>query len=252
MELSVRWTRLNIGRRSRRGCSELTRFIVGSLLLIVTLPGAAVAGTLPIVNPNFSTPTIACALGYAYDGSGDCNGVFPGGIPDPQQNFNTSPGFGWTLAAASDGLTGPGTAFDPPSFTGMPFTQAVFLQGTSNDLFQVIPGFSAGGNYVLSFYLGSRQHAGTFDGNQTIMALLNGDVIGTWALTSFTPFTLETIGFTVATSGSQKLEFKGADSGDHTAFLSGVAVSSVPEPASGLLLCTGVIAIAALLRRKVD
>ena len=73
----------------------------------------------------------------------------------------------------------------------MPFTQAVFLQGTNNDLSQVISGFSAGTSYTLNFYLGSRFATGIEDGNQTVEALLNGVVIGTWALTSFTSFTFE-------------------------------------------------------------
>ena len=145
MEIPVRLLQLNIEQRRRMGFSEKTRFIVGLLLLTLTMPCAALAGSLPIINPNFSTPTIVCALGYAYDGSGGCDGVFSNGVPDPRQNFDVSPGFGWTLAAAGDGLTGPNTAFNPPSFSGLPFTQAVFLQGANNDLFQVISGFSAGG-----------------------------------------------------------------------------------------------------------
>lgn len=137
----------------------------------------------------------------------------------------------------------------------MTFTQAVFLQGSSSDLSQVIPGFSAGTSYILDFYLGSRFASGIEDGNQTVEALLNGNVIGTWALASFTPFTLETAAFTAGTNGSETLEFKGLTSGDHTAFLSDVSISTttaVPEPISLLLMFVGLSAscgLAALTRR---
>jgi hypothetical protein len=187
---------------------------------------SAAASSITITNPKFSTPMIACAMGYAYDGSGDCSA--------PEQNFNASTGFGWTLATppisgqGGDGLTGPNSLFFPPSFSGLPFTQAVFLQGTNNALSQVISGFSAGAKYTLSFYLGSRFHAAPDDGNQTVEALIDGRVIGTWALSSFTPFELKSASFTVTTAGSHTLEFEGLTTGDHTAFLSDVSISTPP------------------------
>jgi hypothetical protein len=219
----------------------------GAVLFILSAV-SGLASTIPVTNPNFSIPTIGCTLGYAYEGSGGCNGIFSNGVPNPEQDFNTSPGFGWTLATEAapglggDGLTGPNTAFFPPSFSGMPFTQAVFLQGSNADVSQVISGFSAGTSYTLNLYLGSRYASGIEDGNQTVEALLNGTVIGTWALTSFTPFTFETAAFTAGTNGSETLEFKGLTAGDHTAFLSDVSISTpttVPEPGSLLLMILG-------------
>lgn len=212
---------------------RLTIVLKTLLFGLLLLPSAALAQTsaasssVTIINPNFSTPTIACATGYAYDGSGDCSG------PDPQQNFNASAGFGWTLAVfgsfgGGDGLTAPNTLLYPPSFSGMPFKQAVYLQGANTDLSQVISGFSAGVMYTLRFYLGSRFHGAPYDGNQTVEALIDGKVIGTWALSSFTPFALKSAPFTVSTNGSHTLEFKGVTAGDHTAFLSGVSISPPP------------------------
>jgi hypothetical protein len=222
--------------------------ITRAAMLFILATVSVLASTLPITNPSFSTPTIVCGGGYAYEGSGGCNGVFPSGIANPEQDFNASPGFGWTLASepapglGGDGLTGPNTAFFPPSFSGMPFTQAVFLQGSNANVSQVISGFSAGTSYTLNLYLGSRYASGIEDGNQTVEALLNGTVIGTWALTSFTPFTLETAAFTAGANGSETLVFEGMSTGDHTAFLSDVSISTsttVPEPGSLVLLVVG-------------
>ena len=46
-----------------------------------------------------------------------------------------------------------------------------------------------GGLYTLKFYLGSR-HSTAYDGNQTVEATIDEQVIGTWKLVTFTPFTL--------------------------------------------------------------
>ena len=109
------------------------------------------------------------------------------------------------------------------------------------------------GSYTLSFYLGSRYSSGQYDGNQTVEALIDGDVIGTWALTSYTPFTLETAPFTVSADGSHTLEFRGMNYGDHTAFLSDVSITqtgATPEPSSFVLLATGLLGGLAKLYRR--
>jgi len=80
------------------------------------------------------------------------------------QNFNASVGFGWMLGSIialsgspsneGAGISGPNSAIEPPSFDGMPFSQAAVLQGI---------GSFAGRrwrlyyrSYTLSFYLGGR------------------------------------------------------------------------------------------------
>jgi uncharacterized repeat protein (TIGR03803 family) len=207
-------------------------FVIFALTILMTATNAtAQAHSLSIINADFSAVPIVCALDYAYQatGGGDCSGPI-----DPQQDFNSAPGFGWTIVPVSPpvgggtgaGLTDPNSNFFPPSFAGLPFTQAAFLQNNSAALWQTIGGFSAGGAYTLSFYLGSRYYNGGFDGNQTIQALIGDKVIGTWTLTSFTPFTVQRASFTVSTGGDQTLKFVGLAPGDHTAFISGVAITS--------------------------
>jgi len=185
------------------------------------------AGSLPIINPNFSAVRIVCGGDYAYQAfGGNCNGPYV-----PQQDYNSEPGIGWKFITVGNpyisggtGLTGPNTAFNPPSFSGLPFTQAAFIQDNGDSLSQTVGGFSPGA-YNLSFYLGSRYSSGPDDGNQTIQALIDGTVIGTWKLTSFTPFTLRSSRFTCGRGGAKTLKFIGLAKGDHTAFLSGVAIT---------------------------
>jgi hypothetical protein len=195
-----------------------------------------------IVNANFGAVLINCGGGgdfwhYAYQGTDGCN--------NQSQDFNSAPEFGWTLGLThaqyqGSGLTGPNTNFNPPPFDGLPFTQAVFLQQDNSSVSQDISGFSPG-SYSLSFYLGSRYRGDQYDGNQTVEALIDGNVIGTWALKSFTPFTQEFATFTVSTEGVHTLEFMGMKAGDHTAFVSGVGIAEgVPEPSSLVLLATAI------------
>ena len=203
------------------------------LLFVILLITSVAFGQPAIVNFDFGAVRIACSNGYAYEGAaaGCAYGY-------PTQNFDAAPGFGWIMGGVAArqlaptsleggaGLTGPNTIFFPPSFNGLPFNQAVFLQDIGGFVWQQVGGFAAG-TYTLSFYLGSRY---SYDGNQTVVALIDGTPIGTWALTTGTPFTLETVRFTVSSGGSHALEFMGTRPGDHTAFLSYVTITPIGEP----------------------
>jgi hypothetical protein len=211
--------------------------VLGAVTLSIAL-----ADSLTVVNPNFANVAVQCAgAGYAYQAvmAGNCAGPTV-----PQQNFNVGLGIGWTFEVGTvtggDGVTTPNTDFNPPPFTGLPFSQAALLQGTvSATIGQEITGFVPGGTYALSFYAGSRYaSAGTYDGNQTVQVMLGGQALGTWNLVSFTPFTLETANFTAVDGGSNILKFQGIVSGDHTAFFSGVSIETVSSltvsPATGV------------------
>ncbi len=202
------------------------------LSIIITTPAAF--AQIHIVNFDFGAVGVACSYGYAYEGSAVGCTYYPEAV----QNFDTSPGFGWTLGGlvtwhstppsyglnGSAGLTVPNSEFSPPPFTGMPFSQAVFLQDRGSFVWQEIGGFTAD-TYTLSFYLGSRYRGDSYDGNQTVTALIDGIPVGTWALSSYTPFTLETATFTVSTGGNHTVAFMGTRQGDHTAFLSYVVIT---------------------------
>jgi|SRR5271166_3694306 len=207
------------------GSTSLRIFLLFSILAIATSASAQI----DIVNFDFGAVPVNCqsGIGLGYQGP-----VYRCQFPYPMQDFNAAPGFGWTLSltATSWGggngttaITVPNSAFNPPPFSGLPFTQAAALQGPDGTVTQLLEGFAAQ-NYTLSFYLGSRYLSGPYDGNQTVEALIDGQVIGTWALSSFTPFTLETASFSVG-AGSHTLQFKGLNHGDHTAFLSYVVIN---------------------------
>lgn len=119
--------------------------LIGCLLIWTFVLAAPAALADPvIVNPNFGAVLITCGGNYAYQGTGGCGNV--------AQDFNSAPGFGWTLSTTHDqywygpGLTGPNTNFNPPPFDGLPFTQAVFLESGSSvsnpSVSQDISGFS--------------------------------------------------------------------------------------------------------------
>ena len=190
------------------------------------------AERLPVINSKFANVPVECMGGYALQaiGRGNCASYYP------QQAFNGVPGMGWEFSylynsavGSGAGLTRPNTAFNPPPFTGLPFGQAAYLQNDLSGVAQSIFGFTAGRLYRLSFWLGSRYASGSFDGNQTVLALVDGRPVGSWSLVSFTPFTLRTEVFGVTTSGAHVLKFIGTSSGDHTAFLSGVTVEALEE-----------------------
>ncbi len=229
--------------------------LIGCLLIWTFVLAAPAALADPvIVNPNFGAVLITCGGNYAYQGTGGCGNV--------AQDFNSAPGFGWTLSTTHDqywygpGLTGPNTNFNPPPFDGLPFTQAVFLESGSSvsnpSVSQDISGFSPG-SYTLSFYLGSRYSGNGFDGNQTVEALIDGSVIGTWALASFTPFTLESASFTVGGGGDHNFGLHGNQQQrrSHRFPFGDEYCRGGTKPSSLILLGSGSgLAVAAAFRRK--
>jgi hypothetical protein len=217
------------------------------LLGVLTI-SVAPADSLTVVNANFGNAAVQCSSGYAYQSytGGNCGSPY-----DPQQGFNSSLGIGWTFAPVSNmlgaGLTNPNTTFEPPPFAGLPFGVAAFLQGNTAAFGQTITGFVPDGLYTLHFYLGSRYTYGGYSGNQTVEATIDGQVVGTWALTSNAPFTFRSASFTAGTGGSHILEFVGTVSGDETAFVSGVNLETrdglTVSPSTGVP-GTGVVASA--------
>ena len=212
----------------------LLRFAPTFLLIALSATQALSAGQfLPVVNPNFANIPIECSTGYAYQGlkGATCTSQY-----FPAQAFNGAPGMSWVLTPnwaaqhevpGSAGVTGPNTAFNPPSFIGLPFSRAAFIQGPNSEVAQTIFGFAAGQPYLLAFSLGSRYVHGPGDGNQTVEVYIDNRSIATFSLVSNTPFTTQTVFFEVATNGPHILRFVGVASGDHTAFLSGVSIRTV-------------------------
>ncbi len=199
------------------------------LLCAILTIGANALAQINIANYDFGAVPVGCGgWNFTYQGA-MLKCIYP-----VTQNYNASPGFGWTLGwvvAGSGsplfggaGITGPNGAINPPSFAGLPFQQAAILQSLGSFVLQAIPGFTAG-NYTLSFYLGGRTVY--YNGPQKIKALMDGGVIGTWDVPVGMPFTRETATFTVTTDGTHVLEFMGMNALDTTAFVSYVTITPV-------------------------
>jgi hypothetical protein len=98
------------------------------------------ASPLAVVNPDFSV-LMLCGSGYAYQGAvSGCGGSAPRWL----QDFNSAPGIGWTFTGPGAGITFYGTAFHPPSFLGLPFITAAFLQSAGSGIAQSVGGFLPG------------------------------------------------------------------------------------------------------------
>jgi len=202
--------------------TALRALILCSILMIA----ASAFGQINIVNFDFGAVPVGCSnWNFTYQGA-TLICTYP-----TKQDFNQTPGFGWMLGSVvppsgsplSNGaglIAGSGGPFCPPSFNGMPFNQAVFLESIGSFVWQEVTGFTAG-SYTLSFYLGGR--CGWLP--QTVAALIDGNVIGTWNAPLGMPFTLETATFTVSAGGTHTLEFMGTNVGDATAFLSYVTIA---------------------------
>jgi hypothetical protein len=195
------------------------------LLSAILLIAASAFGQITIVNFDFGAVPVGCSdWGFTYQGA-VLTCIYP-----VTQNFDESPGFGWKLGSLEaisgspsnygSGVTGPSGAFCPPSFDGLPFTQALLLQSIGSFAWQPVGGFTPG-RYTLSFYLGGRCAYST----QRIAAIIDGNVIGTWTVPPGMPFTLETATFTVSTGGTHVVEFMGLNPPDSTAFLSYVVIT---------------------------
>lgn len=110
------------------------------------------------------------------------------------------------------------------------------------------------GSFSLSWFDAGRPANGCCNGNQSydvVLSSLSGAVtLGSFATTSFQPFTARSIASFGLTSGTTyTLTFQGAtSSGDQTAFIDAVSLAVVPEPSSWALMILGFGGVGVTLR----
>jgi hypothetical protein len=197
------------------------------LMAFSITPALSTAQQLPVGNPNFSNVAVQCGAGYAYQAS---SGETCTSQSFPAQALNGVRGMDWVfgphiVGGPGVGLTVAGTSFNPPSFSGLPFSSAAFLQGLDCEISQTIFGFVAGGSYRLSFYLGSRYDS--YGGYESVAAYIDSSLVGAWSQVGSTPFTLRSVPFRVSAGGAHILKFVGTTPGGQTAFLSGVSIEAI-------------------------
>lgn len=142
-------------------------------------------------------------------------------------------------------LIGVGTAFDFYPGHGL----YVDLDGTSGNagtlsLKSSVGPFTAG-NYVLTFLLG-----GSTRGDTNTVDVVVGGASQSFTLGSGDPLALRTIPFNLAANGPLNLTFHNLGGDNIGLILDDVSVDAVPEPATLVLLGSGLTALALRRRRR--
>ena len=113
------------------------------LFCAIMTVAASSSAQINIVNFDFGAVPVGCSnWGFTYEGAQlTCN--YP-----VTQNFDGSPGFGWTMGSVvatpgspsntGAGISGPNAFICPPSFVGLPFQQAVLLQNVGSFVWQAV------------------------------------------------------------------------------------------------------------------
>jgi hypothetical protein len=158
-------------------------------------------------------------------------------------SFGTGDFTGWTVTNAASGSD---LGVNYGSYSGYNGDSVASFGATGNEYDTISQTLSTtpGVDYTLSFWLQDEQGDGP-NSDTDFQALWNG----TSLLDQYTTTGLLQYTFTVAGTGSDTLTFEGYNS-PAWYDLSDVSVTPTPEPSSFLLMGSGVLGLAAFLRRR--
>lgn len=229
----------------------MTRFSIAFATMIAALAmaQAAMANSL-VVNGTFSTPaSSSVAWGTQSPGGGSVGG--PGTVtwgPD-EYGYDPTNISGWTFSPLTPGASGSGIADQGSAFgfTAPPSgaSQVAFLQVNDASISQTIEGLTVGDEYSLLFNLEGRPSTGGAATSVTI----GGDTLLLEVVPTTGAWTAYDLEFT-ATAASELLTFFTTDPSDSDVATAIDDVVITPEPASLLLLGTGLLGLAFLAFRK--
>ncbi len=150
-------------------------------------------------------------------------------IPALGTSYQYSPaaaGIGWSFAGGS-GIQGNNSAWGAAPAPGG--TQTAFIQGTGS-IAQTVT--LSAGSYTLSFQV-ARRTCCVAPNVQPVKITVDGTQVGGLVSPASTSFSLVSITFSVASTGTHTIAFAGTDPSDKTTFIDEVALSA--NPVTGLV-----------------
>jgi hypothetical protein len=202
---------------------------------------------------------VAAILACAAASPASANLILNGGFEAPTTatyTYLTGLNNDWTYAGSGVINSTGGSAWfggSPPSDSSG--SQFAFLQGAGSFISQTFSVLTAG-DYSISWMDAGRPdiYGGCCRGDQTYQVSLNSTIIGTYSTVTGVGFDKQFANLGNLSGGSYTLTFLGLSTtqstSDETAFIDGVNISAVPEPATWAMMIIGFVGTGLMAYRR--